>query len=85
MGWESSTRRGGGRKVRARPRKFVFLGFRLVESGGNFAGMSRTPEIVQEVCAEKVRAHFSLPTRGGGLMFKTLEKTTPVFDHTAAT
>ena len=26
-GWGSSTRRGGGRKVRALPRKFVFLGF----------------------------------------------------------
>ena len=27
------TRRGGGRKLRARPRKFVFLGFRREESG----------------------------------------------------
>ena len=26
MGWGSSTRRGGRRKVRALPRKFVFLG-----------------------------------------------------------
>ena len=33
MGWGSSTRRGGGRKVRALPRKFVFLGFRREESG----------------------------------------------------
>ena len=33
MGWGSSTRRGGGRKVRALPRKFVFLGFRRDESG----------------------------------------------------
>ena len=33
MGWGSSTRRGGGRKVRARPRKFVFLGFPREESG----------------------------------------------------
>ena len=37
MGWGSSTRRGGGRKVRALPRKFVLLGFRREESG-----MSRT-------------------------------------------
>ena len=29
MGWGSSTRRGGGRKLRARPRNFVFLGFRI--------------------------------------------------------
>ena len=33
MGWGSSTRRGGGRKLRARPRNFVFLGFRREESG----------------------------------------------------
>ena len=33
MGWGSSTRRGGGRKLRALPRKFVFLGFRREESG----------------------------------------------------
>ena len=33
MGWGSSTRRGGGRKVRALPRKFVLLGFRREESG----------------------------------------------------
>ena len=29
---------------------------------GNFAGMSRTPEGVQNVCAKKARAHFSFPT-----------------------
>ena len=34
MGWGSSTRMGGGRKLRARPRNnFVFLGFRREESG----------------------------------------------------
>ena len=33
MGWGSSTQRGGGRKLRALPRKFVFLGFRKEESG----------------------------------------------------
>ena len=33
VGWGSSTRRGGGRKVRARPRKFVFLGFQREVSG----------------------------------------------------
>ena len=30
---------------------------------GNFAGMSRTPGGVQKVCAKKVHAHFSFPTR----------------------
>ena len=33
MGWGSSARRVGGRKVRALLRKFVFLGFRREESG----------------------------------------------------
>ena len=31
------------------------------------AGMSRTPGGVQKVCAKKVRAHFSLPIKGGHL------------------
>ena len=66
MGWGSSTRRGGGRKLRARPRNFVFqesLGFEERNPGcpGNFAGMSRTPGGVQKVCAKKLRAHFSFP------------------------
>ena len=63
VGWGSSTRRGGGRKVRALPRKFFFLGFRREESG-----MSQ--EFCRDVldswgcsksCAKKVRAHFSFP------------------------
>ena len=33
MGWGSSTRRGGGQKLRALPRKFVFLGFHREEPG----------------------------------------------------
>ena len=33
MGWGSSTGGGGGRKIRALPRKFVFLGSRREESG----------------------------------------------------
>ena len=57
MGWGSSTRRGGGRKLRARPRNFVFLGFRREESG------IRTPGGVQKVCAKKLRALFSFPKR----------------------
>ena len=28
MGWGASTRRGGGQKIRALPRKFVFLGLK---------------------------------------------------------
>ena len=66
MGWGSSTRRGGGRKVRALPRKFVFLGFRREESGVSreFAGMSRISGGVQKVCAKKVRADFSFPSTG---------------------
>ena len=66
MGWGSSIRRGGGRKVRALPRKFVFLGLRREESGMSrgFCGMSRTPGGVQKVCANKVHAHFSFPRFG---------------------
>ena len=33
MGWGSSMRKGGGRRVRALPRKFVFLGFGRGEPG----------------------------------------------------
>ena len=73
MGWGSSTRRGGGRKVRARPRKFVFLGFRREESGcpGIFAGMSRTPGGGQKVCAKKVRAHFLFPIDGASSTWRS--------------
>ena len=63
MGWGSSTRRGGGRKLRALPRKFVFLGFRREESGTSREFCWDVPEPwgVQKVCAKKVRAHFSFP------------------------
>ena len=49
MGWGPFMRRGGGRKVRAVPRKLVFL----------------DPWGVQRVCAKKVRVHFSFPSQGG--------------------
>ena len=67
MGWGSSMQTGRGQKVRALPRKFVFLGF---EGGnlvcpGNFAGMSRTPAGVQKLCTKKVCAYFSFPKRSG--------------------
>ena len=66
MGWGSSARRGGGRKVRARPRKFVCLGF-----GREELGMSRkfcqdvpAPGGVQKVSAKKfVRISRSLTQR----------------------
>ena len=66
MGWGSSTRRGGGQKVRARPRKFVFLGFRREESGmcREFAGMSRTPGVFKKFVLKKfVRIFRSLLSR----------------------
>ena len=60
---------GGGRKSRALPRKFVFLGFRREESGmsrpGILLGCPGTPGGVQKVCGKQVRAHFSLPISGG--------------------
>ena len=59
-------------KVRALPRKFVFLGFRREEPGMSqeFARMFWTLGVlngVQKVCAiKKVRAHFSFPRKGQG-------------------
>ena len=63
MGWGSSTRRGGGRKVRALPRSLSSLGFRREESGcpRNFAGMSRTPGGVQKACAKQSSCAFFVP------------------------
>ena len=63
MGWGSSMRRGGGRKARALPRKFVFLGFRR-ELGcpGNFAGMSRTSK---SLCKKTFSRVFSFPKYAG--------------------
>ena len=64
MGWGSSTRRGGGRKVRALPRKFVLPGFGREELGmsrGNFAGMSRTSRSVQKICAKKSMCALFVP------------------------
>ena len=61
----SSTRRGGGRKVRARTRKFVFLGFRREESGMSREFCRDVPDFwgggVRKVRTKKVRAHFSVP------------------------
>ena len=66
MGWGSCTRRGGGQKLRALPRKFVFLGFRREEPG-----MSR--EFCQDVpdpwgCSKslclKSSCAFYVPDRG---------------------
>ena len=64
MGWGSSTRRGGGQKVRALPRKFVFLGFRGREPGMSREFCRDVPDSdgVQKVCAKKVRTHFSFPS-----------------------
>ena len=62
MGWGSSTRSGGSRKVRALPRKFVFLGFRREGSGMSQEFCRDVPdpwECSKSLCAKKVRAHFS--------------------------
>ena len=54
MGWGSSTRSGGGPKVRALPQKFVFLGLGREELGMSqeVARMSRTPRGFQKACAK---------------------------------
>ena len=59
MGRGSSTRRGGGRKVRALPRKFVFLGFRREDSGmsGILPGCPAQWGCSKTLC-KKVRVHF---------------------------
>ena len=63
MGWGSSTRRGGGRKVRALPRKLVFLGFRREESGMSleFCQDVQDPCGCSKGLCKKVRAHLSFP------------------------
>ena len=61
MGCGSSTRRGGGRKVRALPRKFVFLGFRREESGTSREFCRDVPEpwgSSKSLCKKSVCAFF---------------------------
>ena len=64
MGWGSSTRLGGGRKVCALPRKFVFLEFRREESWMSREFCWDVPDAWE--CSKSwfknVRAHFSFPT-----------------------
>ena len=67
MGWGSSTRRGGGRKVRAHEpslESLSSLGFKERNLGcpGNFARMSRTPGGVQKVCAKRSSCAFCVPS-----------------------
>ena len=65
VGWGSSTRRGGGRRARALPRKFVFFS-RVSKEGswdvlGIFAETSRNCGGVQKVCAKRVCDNWSAP------------------------
>ena len=64
MGWGSSTRRGGGRKVRALPRKFVFLGFGREEPGMSRESCRDVPDSwgVRKVSAKKFGRIFSQNT-----------------------
>ena len=73
VGWGSSTRRGGGRKLRARPRKFVFLGFRREESGMSREVCRDVPDswgCSKSLCKKSSCAFFvpsyQGPPRGGG-------------------
>ena len=61
-----STGGGGGRKLRALPRKFVFLEFPREESGmsRDFVGMSRPLAVFKKFVHKKVRAPFSFPNIG---------------------
>ena len=77
MGVGSSTRRGGGRKVRALPRKFVFLGFRREESGTSRDFCQDVPDpwgCSKSLCKKSSRASFvpyfrdwPVAAGGGGL------------------
>ena len=62
MGWRSSTRRGGGRKVHAFPRKFVFLGLRRNESGMSREFCRDVPDFFcsKSLCKKIVRIFCSL-------------------------
>ena len=66
MGWGSSTRRGGGRKVRALPRKLSSLGFEERNLGcpWNFAGMSWTSGVFKKFVHKKI-VHTLRSLRGG--------------------
>ena len=68
VGWGSSTRRGGGQKLRARPRKFVFLGFRREESGMSQEFCRDVPDpwgCSKSLCNKNfVRIFRSLSSRG---------------------
>ena len=63
VGWGSSTRRAGGRKVRASLESLFSLGFEGENLGcpGSFAGISRTPGGVQKVCAKQTKVFCSAP------------------------
>ena len=65
----SSTRSGGGRRVRSLLRKFVFFGFRGREPGTSreFCQDVPDPGGVQKVCATKVVLVF-VPYKKGGVV-----------------
>ena len=70
MGWGSSTQRGGGQKVRALPRKFVFLGF-----GREEPGMSREfcrdvpdPWTLSQARKKNPNLNFSVRIFSGGVV-----------------
>ena len=74
LGAETAWWGGGLPRERVVAEKFVLsleslssLGFEERNLGcpGNFAGMSRTPGGVQEVCAKKICAHFLFPSKSG--------------------
>ena len=84
MVWGSSTRRGGGRKVRALPRKFVFLGFRREEFGMSREFCRDVPDpwgCSKSLCRKSSCAFFVLIERGGtaSLHLRTCVKRNAVF------
>ena len=69
MGSGSSMRRGGGRKLRALTRKFVFLGFRREESGmsRDFCRDVPDPWGCSKTLCKKSSCAFFVPYKGKGV------------------
>ena len=70
-GGGSSTRRGGGPKVHALPRKFVFLGFRREESGMSREFSRDVPHAWGCFKSEKRKKHINMMKRSEHPPFRT--------------
>ena len=75
MGWGSSTRRGGGRKVRALLRKVCLpcVSKRgMWDVPGILPGCPGPLGVFKKLVQKKVRAHFSLPSSGNTVAHRNI-------------